>query len=122
MVSKLCKSNRVTTFATIDTKLYVPGVTLSTQDHTKWLQQLKSGFKRTNNWNKYQSKGTAENLNQYLDSLIDPSFQGVNKLFVLSFKGNAHRKGHTGFFLLPTVEIKDYTVMIDGQNFFCYWL
>ena len=42
-------------FAINDTKLYVPVVTLSTQDNAKLLQQLKSGFKRTINWNKYQS-------------------------------------------------------------------
>ena len=36
-----------------DTKLYVPAVTLLTQDNCKLLQQLKSGFKRTFNWNKY---------------------------------------------------------------------
>ena len=38
-----------------ETKLYVPVVTLSTQDNAKLLQQLKSGFRRTINWNKYQS-------------------------------------------------------------------
>ena len=42
-------------FTITDTKLYVPVVTLSTQDNTKLLQQLKSGFKRTINWNKHQS-------------------------------------------------------------------
>ena len=42
-------------FAIADTKLYVQVVTLSTQDNAKLLQQLKSGFKRTINWNKYQS-------------------------------------------------------------------
>ena len=41
------------TFAITDTKLYVPLVTLSTQKNTKFLQQLKSGFKRVINWNKY---------------------------------------------------------------------
>ena len=40
-------------FTITDTKLYVPVVTLSTQDNAKLLQQLKSGFKRTINWNKY---------------------------------------------------------------------
>ena len=43
-------------FAIADTKLYVPIVSLSTQDNTKLLQQLKSDFKGTINWNKYQSK------------------------------------------------------------------
>ena len=36
-------------FAITGTKLYVPVVTLSTQDYTKLLNQLKSGFKRTIN-------------------------------------------------------------------------
>ena len=43
-------------FAITDRKLYFPVVTLSTHDNAKLLQQLKSGFKRTINWNKYQSK------------------------------------------------------------------
>ena len=71
------------TFTITDTKHYVPVVTLSTQDNTKLLQQLKSGFKRTINWNKYQSQVTLQEQNRYLDFLIDPSFQGVNRLFVL---------------------------------------
>ena len=41
------------TFEITDTKLYVPEVPLSTQDNSKLLQQLKSGFKRTISWNKY---------------------------------------------------------------------
>ena len=41
-------------FATTDTKLYVPIVTLSTQDNITLLQLLKSSFKRTINCNKYQ--------------------------------------------------------------------
>ena len=43
-------------FEITETKFYVPVVTLSTQDNAKWLQKLKSGFKRTINWNKYQSR------------------------------------------------------------------
>ena len=74
--------NQETTFAIPDTKLYVPAVTLSTQDNAKLLQQLKSGFKRTINWKKYHSKTEPLNApNPYLDFLIDPSFQGVNSLF-----------------------------------------
>ena len=61
-------------FSITDTKLYVPVVTLSTQDNTKLLQQLWSSFKGTINWNKYQSKMSTERQKQYLDYLIDPSF------------------------------------------------
>ena len=75
--------------AVADTKLYVPVVTLSTQDNTKLLQQLKSGFKRTINWNKYQSDPNTYAQNRYLNHLVDPRFQGVNRLFVLSLE-NGH--------------------------------
>ena len=74
------------TFSITDAKLYVPVVTLSTYDNAKLLEQLKSGFKRTNTRKKYQSNVSAERQNQYLDYLINPSVQGVNQLFVLSFK------------------------------------
>ena len=81
-----------------------------------WFQQLKSGFKRTINWNKYQSKLTTRAWNQYLDDyLIDSSFQGVNRFFVLSSKNIDHQTSYKLYFL-PTVE--DYSVMIDGRTFF----
>ena len=104
-------------FKITDTKLYVPVVTLSTQDNAKRFEQLKSGFKRTINWNKYQPKVSPERQNQYLDFLIDPSFQGVNRLFVLSFKDDNGQESDKQYYF-PTVEIKDYNVMIDGRNFF----
>ena len=105
------------TFAITDTKLYVPVVTSSTQENAKLLQQLKSGFKRTINWNKYQSKVLIQATKTYLDYLIDPSFQGVNRPFVLSFENNTDRPLLTKYHL-PTVETKGYNVMIDGKNFF----
>ena len=72
-------------FKITDTKLYVPVVMLSIQDNAK-LQKLKLGFTRKINWNKYQTKVSTEGENQYLDFLIDPSFQGVNRFFNLSFE------------------------------------
>ena len=45
-----------TTFKITDTKLYVPVVTLSTEDDNKLLEQLKLEFKRTIKWNKYRSE------------------------------------------------------------------
>ena len=44
---------QATTFSITDTNFYIPVVTLSTQDNARLLEQLKSGFKRTTNWNKY---------------------------------------------------------------------
>ena len=55
--------------------------------------------------------------NPYLDYLTDPSVHGVNRLFVLLFEITADRKIPTKYHI-PTLEIKDYNVMIDGQNSF----
>ena len=63
-----------TKFAITDANLYVPVVTLSAQDNEKLLEQLKTGFKRTSNWSKYQSKLTLQAQNRYLNHLIDPRF------------------------------------------------
>ena len=98
--------NGAGTFAITDTKLYVLVVTLSTQESTKFLQQLKSGFKRVINWNKYLSKPELLAQNPNLNHLVEPNFQGVNRLFVLAFEGDAQRIVHTGYYL-PNVEIKD---------------
>ena len=61
------------------------------------MKQLESGFKRTINWNKYQSKLTGQTQNRYLDYLIDPSFQGVKStLFDLLFENKSDRIAHRG--------------------------
>ena len=104
-------------FAIKETKCYVPVVALSTQDNAELLQQLRSGFKRTINWNKYALKIKTIAQNRYLNHLINPSFQGVYRLFVLSFENEDGRTSHSTYYL-PKVEIKDYNVMIDGKNFF----
>ena len=85
-------------------------------NNAKILQQQKSSFKKTINWNKYQSKVTIQAPNSYLGYLIDVSFQEVNRLLVLSFENTTDRTVHTKYYL-PNVEMKDY-VMIDEQNFF----
>ena len=69
----------------------------------KLLQQLKSGFKRTINWNKYESRPKTYAQNRYLNHLINPSFQGVNRLFVLSFKNENDRTLHSTYYL-PKVD------------------
>ena len=111
------ESNGAGTFAITDTKLYVPVVTLSTQENTKFLQQLKSGFKRVINWNKYLSKPELLAQNPNLNHLVEPSFQGINRLFVLAFENDDNRTTHNTYYL-PYVEIKDYNIMINGENFF----
>ena len=109
--------NQNATFAITDTKLYVPVVTLSTQENTKFFQQLKSGFKRVINWNKYLSKPELLAQNPNLNHLVEPSFQGAYRLFILAFENDNDRTSDEQYYL-PTVEIKDYNIMINGENFF----
>ena len=104
-----------TTFQITDTKLYVPVVTLSTKDHNNFLEQLKSGFKRTIKWNRYRSEMTNQTKTSNLN-LIDPTFTKVNRFFVLSFDNEEDRtsfsKSYTSKF-----KIKDFNVLIDGKSF-----
>ena len=84
-----------------DTKSYVPAVTLSKEIDIKLLEQLKFGFKRTINWNKYRSQMTIQNNNNNLNYLIDPTVTNANRLFVLSFERieeNNVKKDHRDFF------------------------
>ena len=104
-------------FEITDTKLYVPVVTLSKQDHSKLLQELRSGFKRVVNWNQYLSKPELLAKNPNLNRLVEPSFQRVNRLFVLAFENDTQRTSHPGYYL-PNVVIKNYNAMINGENVF----
>ena len=117
VIASVIVANQAATFEITDTKLYVPVVTLSTQENTKFFQQLKSGFKRVINWNKYLSKPELLAQNANLNHLVEPSFQGVNGLFVLAFENDNDRTSDEQYYL-PIVEIKDYNIMINGENFF----
>ena len=110
-------ANQEPTFTITDTKLYVHVATLSTQDNIKLLKQLESGYQGAINWNKYQFEVTEQAQNRYLDFLIDPSFQGVNRPFILSFGTRRVPDSYWQNFL-PNVEIKDCNVVIYGRNFF----
>ena len=104
-------------FKITDTNLYDPVVTWSIQENIKLLKQVESAFKRKINSNKYLAKTKNQGQTRYLDFLIDLIFQGVNIFFVLPFKDDDDRESHKLYYL-PTAEIKDDNVMIDGRNFF----
>ena len=108
------------TFEIADTKLYVPVVILSKEDDIKLLEQLKSGFKRTINWNKYRSQMTIQPQNNNLNYLIDPTFMSANRLSVLSFPRNNNTDSRYSFsnYYVPTVKVNDFNVLIDGKSFF----
>ena len=113
----LSNDTKPKTFEVTDTKLYVPVVTLSTQDNTKLFEQLKLGFKRTINWNKYEPNVSVQAPNPYLDYLTNLnylSFQGVNRLVVLLSENKEGRKPHAKYYL-PTG--KDYNVISIDETF-----
>ena len=78
---------------------------------------MKSSFKRTISWNKYLAKPELLAQNANLNYLIEPNFQGVNRLFVLAFQDDAQRTSIKRYYI-PNVEIKDYNVLIDGKKLF----
>ena len=104
-------------FKITDTKLYVPVVTLSTENDKIILEQLRTGFKRTIKWNKYRSEMTNQTKNNNLNYLIDPTFTKVNRLFVLSFENENNRTSFSEYYV-PSVQIKDFSVLIDGKSLF----
>ena len=104
-------------FEITDCELYVPVVTLSSENDNKLLEQLKSGFRRLIKWNKYMSEMSNQNKNNNLNYLIDPTFSNVNRLFVLSFENEDDRTSYYKYYV-PSVEIKDYNIHIDDNAFF----
>ena len=105
------------TFKITETKLYVPVVTLSTEDNNNFLEQLKSGFKRSVKWNQYRSEMTNQTKTYNLDYLIDATINKVNRLFVLSLENEEDRTSFSKYYA-PKVEIKDFNVLVDGKSFF----
>ena len=110
-------NNQVPTLTITEINLYVPVVTLPTQDNANLLPKLKNGFKETISWNKCLAKSELLAQNANLNNLIEPSFQGVNRIFVLAFENDAQRTSDKRCYI-PNVKIKYYNVMIDGKNLF----
>ena len=114
---------RNSTFTITDAKLYVPIVTLSTEDNAKLSKLLSGGFKRPVYWNKYKIiPNKTYNESDYIRELLDSNYQGVNRLFVLAYKdrGGTNRitaDSHRRYFL-PRVKIENYNIEIDGRNFY----
>ena len=105
-----------------DTKMYVPVVTLSKKDNKYFIEQQNKGFQRSIYWNEYKTKEINEdadaNVFKYIN--LDPSFQGVNRLFVMAYSRvdvqptrNNRRK-----YYLPRISLNKYNVIIDGRNFY----
>ena len=114
-------------FKITDVKLYVPIVTLSAEDNVKLLKLLSEGFKRTVYWNKYKVTDNKiveianNNEEKYIRELLDSSWQGLKRLFVLAYnnKEGDNKVSVDSYknYFLPRVKIKNYNIEIDGRNF-----
>ena len=117
----LSSAGTAATFTITDTKLYVPVVTLKTEDNAKLSKLLSEGFKSPVYWNEYKVIPNKNyNANECMRERLDASIQGVKKLFVLAYgrenddaTENSHRK-----YFLPRMKIKNYNAEIDETNFY----
>ena len=109
-----------------NTKMYVPVVTLSKEDNKDFIEQQNKGFQRSIYWNEYKTKEINENVDvnnpantiTYIN--LYPSFQGVNRLFVMAYNsvdGPPTRNGQRKYYL-PRIDLNEYNVIIDGRNFY----
>ena len=115
----LSTSGTAATFKITDAKLYVPIVTLKTEDNTKLLKLLREGFKRPIYWNKY--KIIFKNYNdEYIRERLDANFRGVNKSFVLPYTSGDNITNESSYknYFLPRVKIENYNIEIYGRNFY----
>ena len=120
------------TFKITDAKLYVPIVTLSAEDNAKLSKQLSQGFQRSIYWNKYKVidnkvvEIAANNEEKYIRELLDSSYQGAKRLFVLAYDNKVDDNDHNNQvsinsfkkYFLPRVKIENYNIEIDGRNFY----
>ena len=105
-----------------DTKMYVLVVALTKEDNKDFIEQKNKGFQRSIYWNEYKTKGVTENAdaNNFKYISLDPSFQGVNRLFVMAYSSandQPTRNGQQKYYL-PRNDLNKYNVIIDGRNFY----
>ena len=121
----LCSINQHTIFQITKGELYLPVVTLNTENNNKLSRLLSEVFERTVVWNEYKSKIERINIpandNSIRRTTLDTSFQGVNKLLAAAYKTddiarNTEHKNSKRRYYLPRAEIKDSNVLIDGRN------
>ena len=104
-----------------DTKLYVPVVTLSKEDNKDFIEQQNKGFQRSIYWNEYKTKEQTENVDANVFKYINlgPSFQGVNRLFVMAYNrenGQPTRDGRRKYYL-PRIDLKNILLLSMDEIF-----
>ena len=93
------------------------------EDNKDFIEQQNKGFQRSIFWNEDKAKEQTENADANAVKFInlDPSFQGVNRLFLMAYSraddNQATRNGQRNYYL-PRIDFKKYNVIIDGRFFY----
>ena len=116
--SVLCNENQNSIFQIKKFELYIPIVTLNTENNNKLSELLSKGFERT-----VERVTIPQNDDMFRRTTLDVSFQGVSKLFAAAYEtddieGNANTEDSRRIYYLPRAETKVYNVLIDGRNFY----
>ena len=102
-------------------KMYVPVVTLSKEDNKDFIEQQNKGFQRSIYWNEYKTKEINENADANVFKYINlvPSFQGVNRLFVMAYNrenGQPTRNGQQKYYL-PRIDLENIKLLLMEEIF-----
>ena len=124
----MSNSGTAATFKITDAKLYIPIVTLSSENNVKLSKLLSEGSKRPIYWNEYKVipdkivESVAENEEKYIRKLLESSWQGVKRLFVFAYNNTEGNNQVTidSFkkYFLWRIKTENYNIEIDGRSFY----
>ena len=97
--------------------MYFPVVTLQEKYDHELLKNLKTGIDIDYEWGRYRTQIINQPATNNLNFLIYPTFNNINRLFVLAFPNEDDRSSFSKYYM-PNVEIKDYNILIDLQPFY----
>ena len=106
----LSTDNGNAVFIINDIKMYVPVVTLSKENNKDFIEQQNKGFQISIYWNEYKTKEINENADANVFKYInlDPSFQGVNRLYVMAYNraNGLHTRNGQQKYYLPRIDLE----------------
>ena len=94
---------------------------MSKEDNKDFTDQQNKGFQRSIYWNEYKTKEQNEDTdNVFKYTNLDPSFQGINRLFIIAYSRAANEPDRNSIrkYYLQRVDLKKYYVIIDRRNFY----
>ena len=102
--------------------MYVPVVTLSKEDNKDFIEQQNKGVQRSIYWNEYNktkeiNENADANVFKYIN--LDPSFQGVNRLFVTAYSrvdGQPNRDDQRKYYL-PRIDLINIMLLLMEEIF-----